>query len=69
MSALKAAWIVELRREILGDILGKIEVLETELENLSRRLDCRCKQNALAATLAYERLEARVSAIERELST
>lgn len=56
MSAPEAEWITRLRREILGDTLGKLEVIERELERQSRRLD----MNAQTSAVAWEQLEKRV---------
>jgi CII-binding regulator of phage lambda lysogenization HflD len=68
-----------LRREILGDLLGKIETLEKELERQSRRIDMRAETSAVAweqlekrlVSLAsdMENLEKRVKRIEDEFST
>ena len=58
-----AMWIQELRKELIGDILGKLEVLEGELKRLEARLDIQ-RENA---TTSWLQLEDRVKRIEREL--
>jgi polyhydroxyalkanoate synthesis regulator phasin len=76
---IEAKWITDLKHEILGDLLGKIENCEKELERQSKRIDMRAETSSIAweqlekrlISLAsdLENLEKRVKRIEDELAT